>query len=168
LDPDDSLPLPVPTREVSLAERYAVLAAVWNVYWKGDEKINPWANSPFDGEGVGYMMLLAVIGRTESDGLIIRRLKKGIRTVQTWLVNVKADLCNGSKLSLPKSVKSNRRGPQKADYETQQLEAELAAEWQRAHNARIYKADFARDRGMKVTDLDRLLDRVAARKKHSE
>ena len=34
LDPDDSPPLPVPSkREVSLAERYAVLAAVWDAHW---------------------------------------------------------------------------------------------------------------------------------------
>ncbi len=62
----------------------------------------------------------------------------------------------------------SRRSRPKADYATCQKEAELAAEWGRARDAGTHKADFAADKKMSVADLDRLLDRVAARKKSSE
>jgi hypothetical protein len=61
-----------------------------------------------------------------------------------------------------------RRGRKKADYTTQQHEATIAADWQHAHDAGTYKSDFAQDKMMKVADLDRLLERVAKRKKSSE
>ena len=32
---------------VSLAEQYAVLAAVWDAIWNGKEKIDPWPNTPW-------------------------------------------------------------------------------------------------------------------------
>ena len=60
------------------------------------------------------------------------------------------------------------RGRPKADDKTVQHEAQLAADWERARDAGTYKVDFARDKGMKVADLDKLLDRVAKRKKTSE
>ncbi|MFZ1936667.1 MAG: hypothetical protein WCB27_17530 [Thermoguttaceae bacterium] len=60
------------------------------------------------------------------------------------------------------------RGRKKADYATEQREAKIAADWAKARDAGTYKGDFARDKQMKVADLDRLLDRVAARKKPSE
>lgn len=61
-----------------------------------------------------------------------------------------------------------RRGRKKADYETVQKEAELAADWERARDAGIYKPDFAKDKNMTVRQLDALLDRVAKRKRPSE
>jgi hypothetical protein len=61
-----------------------------------------------------------------------------------------------------------RRGRKKADYETVQKEAALAADWERARDAGIYKPDFAKDKGMTVKQLDTLLDRVAKRKRDSE
>jgi hypothetical protein len=62
-------------------------------------------------------------------------------------------------------VTPKQRGPKKADHATVQREAGLAAEWKRAHDAGMYKGDFARDNRMKIADLDRLLKRVASRKK---
>jgi hypothetical protein len=61
-----------------------------------------------------------------------------------------------------------RRGRKKADYETVQKEAALAADWERARDAGIYKPDFAKDKKMNVKQLDALLDRVAKRKRDSE
>jgi hypothetical protein len=68
------------------------------------------------------------------------------------------------------------RGRPKADFETVQREAEVAAEWERAHEKEVRKDEFVMDRkaalakdGINdVDDLDRLLDRVAKRKKPSE
>ena len=68
----------------------------------------------------------------------------------------------------PAVAATKKRGRKKADYETVQREAQLAADWEQARDAGTYKGDFTRDRGMEVPDLDRLLDRVAARKKPSE
>lgn len=60
------------------------------------------------------------------------------------------------------------RGRKKANYETVQYEASVAADWTRARDAGTYKGDFARDNNMSVKDLDRLLGRVDKRKKPSE
>jgi aminoglycoside phosphotransferase (APT) family kinase protein len=64
--------------------------------------------------------------------------------------------------------KGKRRGRKKADYTTELREAKIAADWEQARDAGTYKGDFARDNEMKVADLDRLLERVAKRKKPSE
>lgn len=61
-----------------------------------------------------------------------------------------------------------RSGRKKADFETIQKEAELAAAWKRAREAGVYKADFARDCKIAVSRLDALLDRVAKRIRLSE
>ena len=60
---------------------------------------------------------------------------------------------------------SKRRGRKKADYPEVQKEARLAADWRQARDKGVRKAEFAKDQGMKQKELDRLLDRVAARKK---
>ncbi len=61
-----------------------------------------------------------------------------------------------------------KRGRRKADYETIQREAKMAAEWNQARDAGVYKGDFAKDRGTTISDLDNLLDRVRARNRASE
>jgi hypothetical protein len=61
-----------------------------------------------------------------------------------------------------------RSGRKKADFETIQKEAELAAAWKRAREVGVYKADFARDCKIAVSRLDALLDRVAKRNQLSE
>lgn len=68
----------------------------------------------------------------------------------------------------PTSAKPRRRGRKKADYHKVQREAALAAKWQKARSEGRYKADFAKDHNMTVKTLDRLLDRVAKRKRPSE
>lgn len=77
-----------------------------------------------------------------------------------------------AKHACPSDVQSTAtpkgRGRKKADYETVQKEAALAAEWERARDAGIYKTDFAKDKSMMVKELDNLLDRVAKRKLASE
>jgi hypothetical protein len=110
LDPDDSPPLPVPEdREVSLAERYAVLAAVWDARWMGDEKIDPWrrwrqSRPGVMGEekykeykregmpGIAYALLVSLVGLTTGDAPTGRLSEKDAVIVQTWLADVDADL----------------------------------------------------------------------------
>ncbi len=65
-------------------------------------------------------------------------------------------------------TKRKRRGRKKADYETVQREAKLTADWEQARESGVYKADFAKQKDLKVNDLDALLDRVAKRKRASE
>ena len=62
------------------------------------------------------------------------------------------------------SASSNRRGRRKANYETQQSEAELVAKWQRAMESGVCRADFAKDHKMSLRDFLRLLERVRKRK----
>jgi hypothetical protein len=89
-----------------------------------------------------------------------------------WLVEQRG--CHAIAASLEAEIKRlaegerKRRGRKKADYATQKREAQIAADWEQAKNAGTYKCDFARDKGMKTADLDKLLDRVAKRKKSSE
>jgi hypothetical protein len=110
LDPDDSPPLPVPEdREVSLAERYAVLAAVWNARWNGDEKIDPWRRwrqsrpcvitkeeyKEYKREGMpglAYALLVSLVGLTTDDAPTDRLSEKDALIVQTWLAKVQTDL----------------------------------------------------------------------------
>lgn len=66
------------------------------------------------------------------------------------------------------STMPKRKGRKKASYETVQKEAKLAAEWARAHDCHICKADFVKDKKITVKDLDKLLDRVAKRKRASD
>ena len=69
---------------------------------------------------------------------------------------------------LESNVASKPRGRRKADYETVQREAKLAADWERARESRVYKTDFAKQKGMALVQLDALLDRVAKRKARSD
>jgi len=63
----------------------------------------------------------------------------------------------------PKEAKPKRPGRKKADYETVQHEAKLAADWARALGNGVYKADFAKEQGMTPKDFGRLLSRVRKR-----
>ena len=114
LDPDASLPLPIPeNRAVSLAERYAVLAVVWDVHWDGDEKLDPWrewqhcrpglmsaeeyARYKKEGmPGIPYAMLVSLVGHTTGNAPTGRLSEKDAVIVQTWLADVEADLGGGT------------------------------------------------------------------------
>jgi len=65
--------------------------------------------------------------------------------------------------SEPTRTKAKRPGRKKANYETVQHEAKLAAEWARALDNGVYKADFAKEQGMTQKDFARLLSRVRKR-----
>ncbi len=80
----------------------------------------------------------------------------------------KPNVGNGKQAEAASDAPAKRRGRRKADYETVQKEAELAADWERARDAGVYKPDFAKDKNMTVRQLDALLDRVRARKRPSE
>jgi hypothetical protein len=74
----------------------------------------------------------------------------------------------GDHANAQEGTSAKRSGRKKADFETIQKEAELAAAWKRAREAGVYKADFARDCKITVSRLDALLDRVAKRNRLSE
>jgi hypothetical protein len=82
--------------------------------------------------------------------------------------SVDADADPGIGQEQPKAVQPTRRGRKKADYATVQREAALAAEWERVRGTGGYKPTFAKDKELTVADLDKLLDRVAKRKRNSE
>jgi hypothetical protein len=63
------------------------------------------------------------------------------------------------------TVGNKRRGRKKASDESIQRDNRLADEWARAKGNKVYKADFARDNKFTLNDFDRLLNRVARRKK---
>ena len=48
-----------------------------------------------------------------------------------------------------------------------QAEADLVAEWEKAREAKVYKPDFAREKGMTVKQFDRVLSRVKRRETRS-
>jgi len=60
------------------------------------------------------------------------------------------------------------RGRPKADYKTVRLEDALAAKWVQARQSGVYKAAFAKDKGMSTKDLESLLNRVRKRKARSD
>jgi hypothetical protein len=90
--------------------------------------------------------------------------KKSALTLLVMLKKVRAD----KQAEAANDARAKRRGRKKADYETVQKEAKLAANWERARDAGVYKPDFAKDNKLTVKQLDALLDRVAKRKRLSE
>jgi hypothetical protein len=108
--PDCRRPLPVPDREVSLAERYAVLAAVWNAYWPGEEKIDPWRKwrhvhlrsmneeeyRKYKREGLPGLAFHWLVAGVAGDIPTVRLTKKDRVIVADWLADVKADLATGA------------------------------------------------------------------------
>jgi len=70
--------------------------------------------------------------------------------------------------SVSVDAKPKRRGWRKANYATVQREAQLAADWEQAREAGVYKPTFAKEHGMTTAKLDALLDRVAKRKSRSD
>lgn len=123
LDPDDSLPLRVPAkRDVSLAERYAVLGAVWDAHWRGDDKIDPWAGE-YSREAVWYLRLVhaddpafSTEGPSNQDAAIVR----------TWIDDVQADLAgakSAASTALPPVNKKPKRSTERGDAEVKIIAA---------------------------------------------
>ncbi len=65
-------------------------------------------------------------------------------------------------------TKPKRRGRPKADDETVQREARVAADWERARDTGTAKVDFAKGMRMKLKDFNALLDRVQKRESRSD
>jgi hypothetical protein len=97
---------------------------------------------------------------------IAAEMVHALKTVHAALARtskVQSEPANAQGAATPK-----RRGRKKADYKTIQKEAALAARWVRARDAGVYKPVFAKDNKLTVKELDKLLDRVAKRKRDSE
>jgi hypothetical protein len=130
----------------------------------------------------GYLPFLVAIHETEEQKesqMLMRTLKP--RRLRKCLAIVKKDLIDLGLLTgagadevvrdgtNTESKGSPRKGGRKkADYETVQREAKVAADWEQARDDGTRKADFAKDYGIPLDELDRLLDRVAKRKKPSD
>jgi hypothetical protein len=89
---DDTPPLPVPDRPVSLAERFAVLGVVHDAHWKGDDKIGLWPNVVQKTDDVWpecaasfYSLLLNEVVPEASE-------QQNAPIVGTWLDDVSMDL----------------------------------------------------------------------------
>ena len=65
----------------------------------------------------------------------------------------------------PNSKKSRGRRP--ATAAEKQVDADMVAEWEKAREAKIYKAEFAREKGMTAKEFDRVLSRVKRRETRS-
>jgi hypothetical protein len=59
-------------------------------------------------------------------------------------------------------------GRRQADYDTLLREGSFYDSWQQARDTGVYKADFAKENNMKLKDFDKLLNRVAARRKREK
>jgi len=66
------------------------------------------------------------------------------------------------------STSKKKPGRKKADYETVQREAQLAADWERARDSGTYKPEFAKQNEMTPENFNALLSRVAKRKTRSD
>lgn len=75
------------------------------------------------------------------------------------------DEADGTRPAIYATKRSDRR---KADYETVQREARIAADWERARESGVYKPEFAKERKMPLKELEKLLNRVSKRKKRSD
>lgn len=69
-----------------------------------------------------------------------------------------------------KATESSRKpkGRPKADYDTVESEANLARQWEQARESGTQKTDFAKQIEMRLSEFNKLLGRVAARKKRSD
>ena len=65
------------------------------------------------------------------------------------------------------SKKRKKAGRRPATAAEKQADADLAEAWEKAREAKVYKADFAREKSMTVKELDRVVSRVKRRETRS-
>lgn len=137
----------------SIAEHAQILrrAAVARAYTKAAERMPA---GPLDDERTLREQLDKVLpGHAQ-------RLRDRVVSVLQTLADKAADA--------RKPTTAKRRGRPKANYDTEQREAQFAADWKRAKEAGTYKIGFAKQHGLTVKQLDALLDRVSKRNRASE
>lgn len=88
---------------------------------------------------------------------------RALHDVRAWLERAIRD--GGLNAEGKAAGGKRKRGRPKRNYETIQRERSIAAEWRRAREAGRRKFEWARERGMSVKELDKLLDRVRKDKK---
>lgn len=122
-----------------------------------------WANSEVRTE----LRELALFVRNELETCAITNSRTENKTSELLeslgpcLVNEGTDKSSNSK-----QPEKKPRGRRRPDDKTIQHEAEIADRWARARDSGVYKADFAKHEGFgSLKEFDRLLDRVARRKK---
>jgi hypothetical protein len=84
-----------------------------------------------------------------------------------WLQMMAALRARAERIGAAGNGKGKRapRGRKKADYKTIQREDKLAAAWVRARQTGEFKTEFARSKKYTLKNFDKLLDRVAKRRK---
>ncbi len=97
-----------------------------------------------------------------------QELYQGRQEVTDESTNVPLNVGTTDAAHLTSKPKAKRRGRPKADAMTLQREAEIASQWQQAHESGVYKAVFAKDNGLKTREFDAILNRVRKRKKRSD
>lgn len=70
--------------------------------------------------------------------------------------------------SKPPTPERGRPGRPKTDETTVERDNKIAADWKQARDSKVYKPDFAKEKGMTAKELDALLDRVRHRKARSD
>ena len=65
--------------------------------------------------------------------------------------------------SKPERTKPTPRGRRKADYATQQQELRIFKDWNRARDQGVAQVDFAKDNGLTLKELRKLIGRVRKR-----
>jgi hypothetical protein len=158
-DPDDSSPLPVPGRPVSLVEKFAGLAAVYDAYWRGTEKIGPWSDDLADRESNWYFLLVRnVANLNPSDSTMIR----------SWLVEIESHL-KATKWQMRELKPKGKPGP-KGPRTKEKDDANILMEWKNwiAAGGRHKIEVFARDKLGKqarkeIREIERAIERAQKR-----
>lgn len=113
---------------------------------------------------VGVTSTMTAPGLSRKDALTCGQAIVNVKTLKEWCQSAIAPAGAADAIVAPTT---KRRGRKQADYETVQREAEIATNWEQARDCGVSKADFARENGLTVKELDKLIERVAKRKKRS-
>jgi hypothetical protein len=90
-DPDTGYPVPIPKRELSLAERYAVLVAVYDAREVGEGTFGHWFGDELSREDT-YFWNLVIACNPET--CHVELSDPNARTIRSWIAEVESDLSN--------------------------------------------------------------------------
>jgi hypothetical protein len=148
------LPLPGPNCVLTLAEKYALLAAVHDEGLHGTTKLDPWQDSPDDPEGWPYRAL-----RNTTRGLPAGD-KEHVRAI---LGEVRRDLEQN-----PPSAKGERKGkggkPPVRQAEARKRE-QLVQKWRKAKEADVRQKVFCEDNDVSLDYLTKCITWAAQRRR---
>jgi hypothetical protein len=150
------LPVPFAGTDLNGDEKVSLLAAIYDECVPGT-RIDPWQDSNSFSErilAIPYVTLTADRVKKLRQHWDTHRTK-----VELYFIEVEKELAASSR---------KRRGRKRANYKTEQREAELASEWVRARNLGTSKVDFVKEKGTTLKEFKKLLGRVAGKKRPSK